>query len=96
MNSSTQVVIATVFAIGFANTADARCTKSQVCDDYGMNCRVMDICDNSLDLPSVELPPLRPLPSTEVKPLPLLELPLLGTMQCQYMQVNGRWQNICR
>ena len=96
MKSSTQAVIATFIAISFATSADARCRKSQVCDDYGMNCRVMDICDNSLDLPSMEPPPLRLLPSTELKPLPSLELPALGTTQCQYMQVNGRWQNICR
>jgi hypothetical protein len=96
MKITTQAAITIVLMIGFINIADARCRKSQVCDDYGNNCRVMDVCDNTLDLPSVELPPLRPLPSTELKPLPSLELPPLGTTQCQYMQVNGRWQNVCR
>ena len=95
MKMANQAVIATIFVIGFANTVDAKCRKSQVCDNHGMNCRVMDICDSKLDLPSIELPPLRPLPSMELKPLPSLELPPLGTTRCQYMQVNGRWQNIC-
>ncbi len=75
--------------------AFAACHKAQVCDDYGQNCHVQDICDSSLDLPSVELPPLQPLPSTEIKPLPSMSLPPLGTSHCEYMQVNGRWQNIC-
>lgn len=96
MKIATKAVIATVLVVGFANIANAACRKSQVCDDYGNNCRVQDICDSTLDLPSVELAPLRPLPSMELKPLPSMELPPLGTTQCQYMQVNGRWQNVCR
>lgn len=96
MKISTQAAIAAVLVAGFANIADAKCRKSQVCDNYGNNCRVQDICDSTLDLPSVELAPLRPLPSMGLKPLPSMELPPLGTTQCQYMQVNGRWQNVCR
>lgn len=76
--------------------SEAVCKKSQVCDDYGMNCQVQDVCDSSLDLPSVELVPLTSLPSTELKPLPSVSLPPLGTTQCQYMQVNGQWQNVCK
>ena len=96
MKIAAKAVVATVLVVGFANIAGAACRKSQVCDDYGNNCRVQDICDSKLDLPSVELAPLRPLPSMELKPLPSMELPPLGTSQCQYMQVNGRWQNVCR
>lgn len=96
MKIATKAIIATVLVVGFTNIADASCRKSQVCDDYGNNCRVQDICDSTLDLPSVELAPLRPLPSTDLKPLPSMELPPLGTSQCQYMQVNGQWQNVCR
>ncbi len=83
------------FACVIASTSShAECRKAQVCDDSGMNCRVQDICDSTLDLPSVELPPLKPLPSTELKPLPSLDLPPLGTTKCEYKQVNGQWQNI--
>jgi hypothetical protein len=96
MKIATKAIIATVLVVGIANIADASCRKSQVCDDYGNNCRVQDICDSTLDLPSVELAPLRPLPSTELKPLPSMNLPPLGTSNCQYMQVNGHWQNVCR
>lgn len=96
MKIAAQAVTATILILVFASIADARCRKSQVCDNYGSNCRVVDICDSTLDLPSVEIPPLRPLPSTDLKPLPSLELPPLGTTRCQYMQVNGRWQNVCR
>jgi hypothetical protein len=30
------------------------------------------------------------------KPLPSLRVPPIGTTQCDYMQVNGRWQNVCK
>ena len=74
----------------------AYCKKSNVCDDYGQNCREQDICNSSMDLPSIELAPLRPLPSMELKPLPSMELPPLGTSHCEYKQVNGHWQNVCQ
>ena len=79
----------------FITSANAECINSYVCDDYGENCRYMDICDDSLDLPSVGLNPLPALPSVELKPLPSLELPPLGTSECEYKQVNGVWKNVC-
>ncbi len=82
-------------ASAYSTTVFAQCRSSYVCDDYGNNCRVQDICDSTLDLPSTNLPPLQPLPSLELKPLPSLALPPLGTSQCEYLQVNGRWQNVC-
>ena len=96
MKFITKAVVATILVFGFTNISVAACRKSQVCDDYGNNCRVQDICGSTLDLPSVELAPLRPLPSMELKPLPSMELPPLGTSKCEYMQVNGHWQNVCR
>lgn len=96
MKISSRLFVVAIVAIGVSSIAEARCRKSQVCDDYGQNCRVQDICDSTLDLPSVELAPLTPLPSTQLKPLPSIGLPPLGTSQCQYMQVNGQWQNVCR
>ena len=79
----------------FSSTAYAVCSKSWVCDDYGNNCQVIDVCDSPLDLPGTNIPPLRPLPTLEVKPLPSMSIPPIGTNRCEYMQVNGRWQNIC-
>lgn len=72
------------------------CRKAQVCDDYGMNCTVRDLCDKITDLPSVGLAPLPPLPSTRVKPLPSIDIPPLGTSSCEYKQVNGDWVNVCQ
>lgn len=96
MNPKSSVLFAVAFLATIPSISEAVCRKAQVCDDYGMNCQIQDICDNSLDLPSVEIAPLTPLPSTELKPLPSINLPPLGTRQCQYMQVNGHWQNICK
>ena len=89
----TLIIIATIF-LGFT-LADAYCTNSWVCDGEG-NCGYMDICDNAIDMPSMNLPPLPSLPSIEMQPLPSLQLPPLGTSYCEYMQVNGRWRNVCR
>lgn len=76
-------------------TADAECRKAWVCDDYGQNCQLQQICGSTLDLPSIELAPLKPLSSTKIKPLPSLDLPPIGTNKCEYKQVNGIWQNVC-
>lgn len=83
------------FLLFIAGNAVAECRKAHVCDDYGMNCRIQQVCDSNLDLPSIEVDPIRPLPSMQVKPLPSMELPPLGTSRCQLRQVNGMWQNIC-
>lgn len=96
MKSTNGLFAVAILALGISSIAEAKCRKSQVCDDHGMNCRVQDVCDSTLDLPSVELAPLRPLSSTQLKPLPSVDLPPLGASKCQYMQVNGRWQNICQ
>jgi hypothetical protein len=86
--------------IGFINlimssTVHADCKRSYVCDDYGSNCKYMDICGDSLDLPSIESDPRPSLPTLDLKPLPSLNLPPLGTSQCEYKQVNGQWENVC-
>lgn len=85
-----------IFLFLLSSNTYAKCRSSNVCDDYGQNCRVVDICDNTLDLPSLGLPPIRSLPTLKLKPLPSLNLPPLGTSSCRYMQVNGKWQNVCR
>lgn len=96
MKISSFLFVVIVFASGASTNAEAKCRRAQVCDDNGMNCRAQDICDSTLDLPSVEIDPLKPLPSTELKPLPSISLPPLGTSKCEYKQVNGQWQNVCR
>jgi len=93
MKAVTIAILLTVITIP---VAQAKCRSSWVCDDYGNNCRTMQVCDKLLDLPSVGLAPLRPLPALKLKPLPSLKLPPLGTRKCEYKQVNGYWQNICR
>lgn len=89
------LLIAMLLSSSYSMTVLAQCRSSNVCDNYGNNCRVQDICDSTLDLPSTNLPPLQPLPSMELKPLPSLALPPIGTSKCEYVQVNGQWQNIC-
>ncbi|MOA00764.1 hypothetical protein D3C78_1201380 [compost metagenome] len=88
--------IVVAISLGSVGLADASCRKAQVCNDFGMNCRVQQICDSTTDLPSIEVDPIPPLPSTELKPLPSVGLPPLGTSKCEYKQVNGQWLNVCR
>ncbi len=96
MNTICRLFVVVAASLVVATVAEARCRKAQVCDDYGMNCKVQQVCDSKLDLQSVEVDPLRPLPSTRVKPLPSVGLPPLGTTKCEYKQVNGFWQNVCK
>ena len=95
MKTKLIVILITTLTLLYFNIAYSKCKKSWVCDDYGMNCKIMDVCDNSLDLPSIDIRPLYPLPSTKIKPLPSLKIPPIGTKKCRWMQVNGQWKNIC-
>ena len=95
MRTMQKVTLFGIACLIISSTAYAECQRSYVCDDYGSNCQYMDICDDSLDLPSVDIDPLPSLPTTDLKPLPSLDLPPLGTSQCEYKQVDGEWQNVC-
>lgn len=96
MSKLLQAVLTASLVSSFANFAHAECRRAYVCDDDGRKCLYQDICDSKLDLPSVGLNPLLALPSMDLKPLPSMELPPLGTTRCEYKQVNGQWQNVCR
>lgn len=96
INMKAILFVSVLTAFVMSSTASfAECRKSHVCDGNGQNCRYQDVCSSKLDLPSVGLNPLTPLPPMDLKPLPSLALPPLGTSRCEYLQVNGRWQNIC-
>jgi hypothetical protein len=83
-----------LLAIGSATPGYATCKKARVCDDFENNCKIQDICESKLDLPSVQ--PSPPQPPTQLKPLPSTSLPPLGTTKCEYKQVNGAWKNVCQ
>lgn len=78
----------------FPSIAYGICRNSYVCDGNG-ECGYRDVCTDSQDLPSTNVRPIPALPTLELNPLPSLEFPPLGTTQCKYMQVNGRWENVC-
>ena len=87
-----------LFTLGFAafTSTFAECRRAHVCDSIGQNCRYQDFCSSTMDLPSIGLNPLPALPTMDLKPLPSMALPPLGTSKCDYVLVNGRWQNVCR
>ena len=90
------VAILAILYFVFFSEARAECNKANVCDDDGKNCRVVDVCDSYLDLPDVGVAPLKSLPPVRPKPLPSATLPPLGTIECEYRQVDGKWQELCR
>ena len=93
----TKTITTIALLLGFASTANAQCRQSQVCDDYGQRCRIVQICRNAIDMPDYINPPQAPqIPRYEMKPLPSFEMPPLGTTECKYMLVNGRWQSVCQ
>lgn len=79
-----------------ALNADAKCKKSYVCDDYNQNCRYVDICDNSMDMPSMEMDPPPSMNMPGLKPFKSMQFPPMGTTECRQMVVNGRWEEVCR
>lgn len=84
-----------IIGLVIAIPAAAECVKSEVCDDDGQNCQVQDVCDDVLDLPSVELAPRPAMPSIDLNAGPSVGRARLGTSNCKYRQVDGRWQNVC-
>ena len=87
-------LVVALFNLVAPSPSSAECRKSWVCDNG--RCGYRDICTSTLDLPSINIPPLPALPTIQLKPLPSLALPPLGTTSCRYMVVNGRWQNVCK
>lgn len=90
-----RIVLCLSFIFAIAVASEATCRRSYVCDDYGNNCQYTDICDSTFDLPAVGLDPLPSLPAIGLKPLPPIGVPPIGTSECKYMQVDGRWQEVC-
>ena len=95
MKTKLKVILITILSLFYFNVAYSVCKKSYVCDDYGMNCKLIDICEKSWDVPSYNVPPVRPLPTWKVKPIPSVKVPPIGTRKCEWKQVNGQWKNIC-
>jgi len=95
MNIIQIIIFCGIAILTLTVNSHATCRRSYVCDDRGYNCQYMDICDDSLDLPSVDVDPIPSVPSTDLKPLPSVDVPPIGTSKCEYKQVNGRWQNVC-
>ena len=90
-------LVAIAFAlVAVSLPANAACRKSNVCDAFNMNCKVVDVCDSRLDLPSVGLPPPPSVRMPGLKPLPSVRFPPLGTTRCSQKVVNGRWQRVCK
>ena len=79
MNFKSKYFVLVVAIMSITPVANAACRKAQVCDDNGMNCKVQQVCDSTIDLPSIKVAPITPLPSIKPKPLPSLQLPPVGS-----------------
>lgn len=92
---SMKTLIAILLGVCFSISAHATCYSSYVCDGSGANCGYQDVCDSAVDMPSINIQPMPSMPTTAIQPMPSMAIPPIGTSQCQYVQVNGAWQNVC-
>lgn len=79
----------------------AACQKKHVCDNFGQNCQLTQVCDSKLDLPSIELDPIRPITVPSVRPIQAPGIVPIGTTSCSTEWVCGAfnkcsWQRLCR
>lgn len=70
------------------------CVVQTTCGPKG--CGPITVCDNSLDLPSMNLPSLDTNELMPVQPLQPLALPPLGTTYCGLQYINGKFVNVCK
>ncbi len=84
-NITKLLIVATVFT---ASPAFANCGNVSICS--GIVCPPAQYaCDNSPEQP------VQPqYQSQYVKPLEIAPPPI-GASQCEWVQVNGQWQNVC-
>ena len=68
--------------LAVVGNAYAKCERVSICDDYGMNCRTQQLCDNSYDVPGVNV--VSPYVNRpQVKPIQTPRVPPIGTSRCQ-------------
>lgn len=89
-----------LFAFILSSLSLGVCYVKQVCDSWG-NCSPQQVCDNTYDIPSVDIAPIQPVVPPVVEPLPSMTLPPLGTTSCKKMRVcdsfgNCQWQELCQ
>ena len=97
---NTQLVFKSVLiALGLflASRSEAGCQNMYQTDYYG-NQRIVQVCDNSMDLPAMNLPNVGDLtaPRGGVAPLPSGNLPPLGTQSCRVVFVGGQYREVCQ
>jgi|SRR5210317_2179293 len=86
----------------FAVNANAACKWVWVDHDYNSMTPAIQkqVCNSTLDLPSIRTPSIRPIQQPQLRPLEPIGLPPLGTTSCRMQSVYefGRWVNkrICR
>ena len=68
MSKSRRAVVSiSLLASIFTSIAFAECRRAEVCDGYGKNCRYRDVCDSTMDLPSIGINPLPSIRSPAIK-----------------------------
>ena len=77
--------------------AYAKCEIKWVDHDYNSLTPAIakQLCDSTLDLPAINNPGIRPIQQPQIRPLPRISIPPIGTKNCNTQSVfeNGRWVN---
>lgn len=83
--------------LSFPLASHADCVKKRVCDSWGQNCKLQDVCDSKFDHPDIGMVPLPEPGIPQPRPIENKTLiPPAGTTQCKLKLVNGFWQNVCQ
>ena len=85
-----------------SNLASAACRYVGVDHDYNSSTPATrkQVCDSSIDIPTMNFPNVRPIQKPEVKPIQIPSIPPIGTTRCRNESVyeNGKWvtKRVCR
>ena len=99
-----RTILTFIALIAFSVAASAACRVQWVDHDFNVMTPPIQkqVCDNTLDLPAINLPGVRPIQRPAIKPIEPIGLPPLGTQYCSTQQVYNnntmRWETkrLCR
>ena len=75
--------------------ASAACKYLWVDHDYNTSTPPIrkQVCDSVIDIPAIPSPTIQPIQQPQIRPLPPLGIPPIGTTQCRNESIyeNGQW-----
>jgi hypothetical protein len=76
-----------VLAFCYLSPSYAGCRWDWVCDNSGLNCRQVPLCDNAFDVVPPRPPEVRPIVPPSVAPIEVPTVPPPGASRCRQVRV---------